>query len=474
MRITDVSLTDGQSATWGGAMTGSMSTWMAPHMARTAVDSIEITSVPVMQQDVARGHDPWERIRSFAEAAPNTRLRASLSLIPGHGEHGCDVIGPDVAEAWLEQAKSAGILEVLITDPLPGTDRSAPVVAAAKAMGLHAILVLPLPEVQVEDAALIALASGFANAAPDRVQLRDEAGVLTDERLARLIAPLRAGLGCIPLDLHTRCQTSYGPLVALEAARLGLDGLDLALAPVANGGSVPALGRFLKSLATLGIGDHVAADFTSVTDALNRLAELADFHDWEIGRPWAFGLAPYRHNLPGDVAAQAMAALTKAGLSRRINDLAEECAAIRRDIGGPPMLAPFAGAVAAQALRHLHEARYATIARGIRLALQQVAGEMPGPVDSGLLARVGAVRRPVPSTMTELRKTHPNAADADLVASQITGCLPAALPKGRFEPYAQDSPEDALAAGLAARAAGFADLRVTAPGVDLAFRTGGE
>ena len=240
------------------------------------------------------------------------------------------MIGPDVAEAWLEQAKSAGILEVLITDPLPGTDRSAPVVAAAKAMGLHAILVLPLPEVQVEDAALIALASGFANAAPDRVQLRDEAGVLTDERLARLIAPLRAGLGCIPLDLHTRCQTSYGPLVALEAARLGLDGLDLALAPVANGGSVPALGRFLKSLATLGIGDHVAADFTSVTDASNRLAELADFHDWEIGRPWAFGLAPYRHNLPGDVAAQAMAALTKAGLSRRINDLAEECAAIRR------------------------------------------------------------------------------------------------------------------------------------------------
>jgi oxaloacetate decarboxylase alpha subunit len=49
--------------------------------------------------------------------------------------------------------------------------------------------------------------------------LRDEAGLLTADRLATLLPALRAGLGDTPLDLHLRCQTALGPMVALEAVR---------------------------------------------------------------------------------------------------------------------------------------------------------------------------------------------------------------------------------------------------------------
>ena len=96
-------------------------------------------------------------------------------------------------------------------------------------------------------------------------------------------------------------------MVAIEAVRIGIDGLDTAFAPLANGASVPALGTLLRSLRLLGLGTPASAqDLHAVGEADKLLAEIADRHGFGTADAWVFDLAPYIHQLPGDVAAQAM------------------------------------------------------------------------------------------------------------------------------------------------------------------------
>jgi oxaloacetate decarboxylase alpha subunit len=471
VRFSDVSLTDGQAARWAGGLTTPMALAVATRLAAAGPGAIEVASPATLQQCVQRGEDPWQRIELLRERCSGTVLRAAVSLLTGHGRRGADVVSIDVATLWLTELARRGIAEVLVVDPLLVLERIAPVLKRAQALGLTTIAALPF-DPRSSDADLRAHAATLAEAGASRVMLRDEAGLLTTDRLATLLPALRAGLGQTPLDAHLRCQTALAPLVALDAVRLGIDGLDTAFAPLANGASVPALGTLLKSLRLLGLGTPATEQrLHAVGEADRLLADIAERHGFAPGRAWVFDLAPYTHQLPGDVAAQCMQALAESGLQHRLHDFASECARVRGEVGSPPMLAPFARPIAEQALLHLQGVpRYAEIRPGVRRALQQVHGASRGPVDARLAQRIGALPKAADPSIATLRKAHPAATDAALVLAQACGAAPESLPAAASPEslrYVATTPVDALLAGLTARAAGYAQLRVTGPGVSI-------
>ena len=109
-------------------------------------------------------------------------------------------------------------------------------------------------------------------------------------------------------------------------------------------------------------------------------------------RPWPFDLAPYVHQLPGEVAADVRSGLRERGRWADLHAFADECAAVRSEVGSPPMLAPFARAIAEQALCHCGaEPRYETLRPVLRRLLQGVYGTVNGDQRVDLQARVGSV-----------------------------------------------------------------------------------
>jgi oxaloacetate decarboxylase (Na+ extruding) subunit alpha len=473
LRYTDVSLTDGQSTRWTGAMTTPMTLAVAARLAAARPAAIEVASPATLQQCLARGEDPWQRIELLRERCTGIALRATVALLTEHGKRGADVISTEVATLWLCELARRGVSEIVLIDPLVEIARITPVLKEAKALGLTTIATLPLaPETTRSDDGLRAQAAALANAGAARVMLRDEAGLLTADRLATLMPALRAGLGTTPLDLHLRCQTALGPMVALEAIRIGIGGLDTAFGPLANGASVPALGTLLKSSRMLNLGTPVNEQtLHAVTEADRLLAELADRHGFAPGGAWVFDLAPYAHQLPGEVAAEFMQRLAALGLRHKLHAFANECARVRSDIGTPPMLTPFARPIAEQALLHLQGApRYAEIRPGVRRIMQQVYGAMPGAVDTGLAQRIGAVPKTPAPSIASLRTMHPVANDAALVLAQTCGVAPDTVPAPASPEglrYVPTTPADALLAGLTARAARYAQLGVQGPGVGI-------
>jgi oxaloacetate decarboxylase alpha subunit len=477
LRYTDVSLTDGQSARWDGAMTTPMMLAVATRLAAANPAAIEIASPATQQQCVARGKDPWQRIELLRERCPGVALRAAVALLTEHGKRGSAVISTEVAALWLRELARRGVSEIVLIDPLVAIERIAPVLKEAKALGLTVIATLPLTqESTLSDDDLRAQAAALARTGAARVMLRDEAGLLTADRLATLLPALREGLGATPLDLHVRCQTALGPMVALEAIRIGIDGIDTAFAPLANGASVPALGTLLKSLRMLTWGTPIDEQtLHAVREADRLLAELADRHGFAPAAAWVFDLAPYAHQLPREVAAQFMQRLAELGLAHKLHAFASECARVRNDIGAPPMLAPFARPIAEQALLHLQGApRYAELRPGVRRTVQQIYGAMPGAVDTRLAQRVGAVPKTSAPSVASLRTMHPEANDAALVLAQTCGVAPDTVPAPASPEglrYVPTTPADALLAGLTARAARYAQLGVQGPGVAIQLQS---
>lgn len=473
LRCTDVSLTDGQGARWGGALTTPMALALAPRLAAVRPAVVEVASLATLRQCVARGENPWQRVELLRARCPGIALRAAVSLLTDHGRRGCDVVPTDMTTLWLRELAQRGVSEILLIDSLLDIGRMAPVLKAARALGLTAIAALPYAlESSLANDALRSRAAALADAGAARVMLRDEAGVLTTDRLATLLPALRAGLGATPIDLHLRCQTALAPLVALDAVRLGIDGLDTAFAPLANGASLPALGTLLKSLRLLGQGTPASdQQLHAIGEADRLLFEIADCHGFGPAGAWVFDLAPYAHELPGEVAAQFMRTLGESGLSHQLHAFANECARVRGEVGAPPMLAPFARPIAEQAMLHLRGMpRYAELRPGVRRALQEVYGAASKDVDARLARRVGALPKTAAPSAAALRAAHPSASDAALVISQACGVAPEALPAAASPDalrYVGATPAEALLAGLTARAAPYAQLSVQGPGVSI-------
>jgi oxaloacetate decarboxylase alpha subunit len=198
-------------------------------------------------------------------------------------------------------------------------------------------------------------------------------------------------------------------------------------------------------------------DLGRLNEAQAQLAAVADQEGFAESLPWAFDLAPYEHQLPGEIAAQAMHALRERGRLADLFEFSHECTRIRQELGNPPMLQPFAQAIARQALEHLDaRPRFATLQPALRRWLQGCYG----PIDTSLTSlqeRIGAVAnpcRPINVPATE-----------EALAALICGCP--ALPPVQKLHYEVRSPEQALTHGLLQRWPDYTVLSVTGPGLSI-------
>lgn len=478
VRLTDVSLTDGQGVVWAGAMTTPMVGALVHQLAAARPAAMEVASPATLRQCVARGEDPWQRIDIIRERCPGMPLRAVVGLVNDHGQRGADLISPEVAVQWLRELAQRGVGEVLFIDPLLDLRRVGPLLNETAKLGMTPMAALHFYEdADLTDAILGEQAAALVACGAGRVMLRDEAGVMTPDRLVTLLPALRQALKGTPLDLHLGCQTALGPLVALDAIRLGVDGLDTAFAPLANGASVPSLGTLVKSSRLLGLGDAVEGVCLPAVDAANRaLASIAERHGFPAAKPWAFNLAPYIHQLPGAVAADSMARMDVLALWPKLSAFAGECARIRGELGQPPMLEPFARPIAEQAWLHLQGLpRYAELRPGVRRIIQQIYGSTSGRIDSLLARRVGRLAKSRPTSLKALRAQFPGMKDSALVLGQICGVSPRSLPASASREslvYVAATPIDVLIEGLSARAARFAQLNVFGPELAVQLRGG--
>ncbi len=199
--------------------------------------------------------------------------------------------------------------------------------------------------------------------------------------------------------------------------------------------------------------------------------EVARQEGKPLGVPMAYDAFHYEHQVPGGMLTNLRFQLEQAGLQDKYDHVLAEIAQIRRELGWPIMVTPFAQLVATQAVFNVVQGeRYKVVPDEVRKYALGYYGKLLAPVESNVLDRIIANSspsiplepEPPPPAAEALRRKYRNATDDErllrfmFAGSQVDEML-AAGPMQTH--YAFQQPLQALLTGLAKRPK-FAYVRI--------------
>ena len=159
--------------------------------------------------------------------------------------------------------------------------------------------------------------------------------------------------------------------------------------------------------------------------------KIAEQEDKPLGRPIAYDSFHYEHQIPGGMLSNFHSQLAHAGLGHKFEELLAECARVRRELGYPIMITPFAQLVGTQAVFNVVQGeRYGVVPDEIKKYALGYYGHLLAPIDPDVLDRIvanGSAKialrpEPPPPAVTQLRKHYPRASDDErLLRFMITG-----------------------------------------------------
>jgi oxaloacetate decarboxylase alpha subunit len=221
----------------------------------------------------------------------------------------------------------------------------------------------------------------------DAVYLKDASGLLTPERVATLVPAAKAACGELPLQLHSHCLTGLAPYAAVKAVGLGVDVVHTATSTLANGASHPATEGFVANARRSGF--DVPLDLAPVEEVAERLRYIAKREGKPIGEIAEYDAFHYEHQMPGGMVSNLKSQLGAIGLTHKLPLVLEEAARVRRELGYPIIVSPFAQYVMTQAvLNVMGVERYANVPDEVRKYALGHYGEIAGSIDPNILDRV--------------------------------------------------------------------------------------
>jgi oxaloacetate decarboxylase alpha subunit len=369
---------------------------------------LEVSGGGVFDTAVRRGvESPWERIRAL-----NSRTKTPLAMaLRGRFLVGSRPVGGDFVRRFVASAAESGIEVFRLHDPLNDVENlreaGEAITAAGKEFDAGLVYGSGYPG---ELETLVTQARKLPELGASRVLVHDPSGALQPQRAQELATALREASG-LPVGLYCQGAAGNAMAAALEAARGGADLIACAVYPVALTIHRVSGEAIAKALAGLGLDTGVDVE------ALWNASELVDEH---IGDEPVPPLAPRiavraaEHRMPSGLVAALDTHLRANAAGDRLDEVLDELARIREEVGWPPLAAPIGQILGSQALLHvLSAARYQTVIDELRGLIEGQFGNPPGPIDP-------AVRRAVQLTAGDT-PAEEEALDLDDVREQAEG-----------------------------------------------------
>ena len=345
VHFVDTTLRDGHMSLWAGAMRTAMILPVAARIDQVGFQAMEIISTSFFKKMVRElRDDPWERLRLVSGLAPRTPLRAIL----GRYVAAFEFTPRSVTDLWLERLAVNGVREVRISDPSNTASVWERLVRDSRRVGLKSILNLIYSVSPVHtDAYYAKLARAAVKLRTDRICLKDPGGLLTPDRTRILVPIVLREAKSIPVELHTHCTTGLGPLCALEAIKLGIEIINAATPPLANGSSNPSVFNVAENAIALGYTPTI--DLDALRPVSDHFMQIARREGLPIGVPLEYTEAPYAHQVPGGMISNLRHQLAQVKMLGRLTEVLEETARVREEFGYPIMVTPYSQFVGVQA-----------------------------------------------------------------------------------------------------------------------------
>ncbi|RMH07733.1 MAG: oxaloacetate decarboxylase subunit alpha [Nitrospirae bacterium] len=359
--------------------------------------------------------DPWERLRAFRAAAPNTRLQM---LLRGQNLVGYRHYADDVLERFIERSAENGIDVFRIFDALNDIRNLKHAMHIVKQCGKHveaAICYTVSPVHSLHH--FVELAKQLEDLGTDTICIKDMAGLLPPFEAYELVRRLKAAVH-VPLHLHTHYTSGMASMSALMAVLGGLDILDTAMSPLSGGTSHPPTESLIAALRHTPYDTKL--DLNQLTPVAEHLrAARKKYHQFEsdfTGVDTDILLS----QVPGGMLSNLAAQLAEQQAIDKMKAVLEEIPRVRKDMGYPPLVTPTSQIVGTQAtLNVLTGERYKVMTNETKNYFRGLYGKPPGSVNSKIRAQAlegesPISGRPADSLEPELEQAKAEVADKNL------------------------------------------------------------
>ena len=324
--------------------------------------------------------DPWERLRVLKKNMPNTPLQM---LLRGQNLLGYKHYADDVVDAFVKAAVKNGINVIRIFDALNDIRNMKAAMTAAKKYGAHVEAAISYTVSPVHNEAyFVELAGRLEEEGADTICIKDMANLLLPYDAYSLVKAMKEKIR-VPIHLHTHNTTGTGDMTYLMAVQAGVDIIDTALSPLANGTSQPSTEAMVATLQ--GTEYDTGLDLLKLSDiakhfrgVANKLKAQGDLD------PKVLNVDPNTllYQVPGGMLSNMISQLKQAKAEDKLYDVLAEIPRVREDFGYPPLVTPTSQIVGTQAVMNvLGGERYKMVPKESKGLLRGEYGQVAGVVN---------------------------------------------------------------------------------------------
>jgi len=427
IQLIDTTIRDGNQSLWATRMTTSEALPPLERMDDAGFLHLDVHSALHVDVCVRFLHeDPFERVRLMKRRAKRTPLR--MGFRSGNITGFSTRLPDDFVDLWVRTWRECGIDVFWCHDGLIDMANIGRNVAIVKRHGGVGVAPLTFTESPIHTDAMYARKTRdvIARYGADVIMIKDSAGLLTVDRTRTLVPAILEAAGDVPVEIHSHCVTGLGPLVCLEAVKLGVDRVHTAIAPLADGPSHPSTAQMIRNLRTLGYG--VDVDEGAIAEVTEYLTAVAKRTGRPLGTPAQYDAFHYRHQVPGGMLTNFHAQLRQAGMLDKLDAVLEEISRVRVELGWVLMVTPFSQVVGVQAMLNVVTGeRYKVVPDEVKRYALGHYGAPPGPIDANVLDKIvtnGSQAIPRIASEPEpvvpgLRANYPTASDEELILRHL-------------------------------------------------------
>ena len=330
------------------------------------------------------GEDPWERIRKFKEAMPNTPQQM---LFRGQNILGYRHYADDVVDKFVERAAVNGVDIFRVFDAMNDPRNLERAIKAVRKQEKHAqgAMSYTLSPVHNIDSWLD-MARQIESMGADSLCIKDMAGLLKPYVAYELITKLKQ---TVKIPIHMQCHATTGLSTAtyLKAVEAGVDNIDTAISSMSmTYGHSPTESLVAMLDAT---GRSTGLDIELLEEIASYFRKVRKKYAKFEGSLKGIDSRILVAQVPGGMLTNLENQLREQNASDKFDAVLEEIPKVREELGFIALVTPTSQIVGSQSvLNILSGERYQTITKETAGVLKGEYGSTPAPVNADLQARV--------------------------------------------------------------------------------------
>jgi methylmalonyl-CoA carboxyltransferase 5S subunit len=330
--------------------------------------------------------DPWERLRTYRQLLPKTRLQM---LLRGQNVVAHRNFDDSVVSRFVEKAALNGIDVFRIFDALNDVRNLRTSVEAVKKAGKHAqgaLSYCPSPVHTIT--AFIDIAQQIKELGCDSICVEDVDGLLKPQAAYDLVKGIKQTCGEDTLvNVHTHSTTGVTMVSLMKAIEAGCDIVDTAISSLALGRGHNPTESLVEMLEGTGYASRLNVD--RLLRIKQHIADVRPRYREFFRQPLGVETEMFHHQIPAVLILNTEYQLKGQGAPHLLQEVVAEIQNVRRDAGYPTLAIPASEVLGTQAMFNVLQGRYKVITSEFADLVLGYYGTTLGEKNAEVAARAG-------------------------------------------------------------------------------------